>query len=771
MRVSTYLSASTFALGLAMLAAPQAAMAQEASDQTTSAEQAEEGGLRTIVVTAQRREESLQAVPVAVSAIDAQALATGAVDDLRDFAGRVPGLVVDPVNAGPSAAAIAIRGISFEDIEKSFDPAVGVVVDDVFIGTNTGQLLDAFDLESIEILRGPQGTLFGRNTIGGVINVRRSKPTGEWGVRASIGYAEYNTVRGRLVVNTPMIGDFLAFKGFFFYDNTDGYLRNVTQGNRRTNEYEVWTAGVTALITPTDDIEAVITYEHMEEDGEVATASVSNDRDLICLQVPVPGVGLVRAFQIPNNQCNRTPTNSKLLYQVFGNIQTPVRNKTDAISGTINIELGDFTLTSVTGWRKNNESVRQDFDSASINFFDTLRIQRYEQFSQEIRFAGDVTDWMDIVLGAYYFDSQYTLRQTSFFGFLGPGASAFQLSVGDSKSYAGFADARFKLSDNLTFGVGGRYTKDEKALVTNFALSPTGACPVGFAGIVAANCRGSEDFGEFTYRASLDYQFDGGQLVYASYSRGFRSGGFNGRAATPTAIGPYQPEIVDAYEIGLKADWLDRRLRTNIAIFQTDYSDKQEELVRATQAPFNAIQAQETIVENAASARIKGVELEIVALPSDDLAFNFSATYLDANYQNFVRGGVDVSDLDLRRAPKYAWSAGFDYTRPVGDGEVRWSTIFRYVDKYTTCIVADPALQAQGIITNDRRCEASEREILDSTLSYKHDFGGAQATFSVFGRNILDNRGLSSTLPVAGLFAFAGVRPPRQFGAELMLEF
>lgn len=770
MKVSTYLSASAFALGLGLLAAPTSAFAQNQAA-SEGAEVAQETGLRTIVVTAQRREESLQAVPVAVSAIDAQALATGAVDDLRDFAGRVPGLVVDPVNAGPSAAAIAIRGISFEDIEKSFDPAVGVVVDDVFIGTNTGQLLDAFDLESIEILRGPQGTLFGRNTIGGVINVRRSKPTGEWGVRASIGYAEYNTVRGRLVVNTPMIGDFLAFKGFFFYDNTDGYLRNVTQGNRRTNEYEVWTAGVTALITPTDDIEAVITYEHQEEDGEVATASVSSDLDLICLQVPVPGVGLIRAFQIPGNQCNRTPTNSKLLYDVFGNIQTPVRNKTDAISGTINIELGEFTLTSITGWRKNNESVRQDFDSASINFFDTLRIQEYEQFSQEIRFAGDVTDWMDIVLGAYYFDSTYTLRQTSFFGFLGPGASAFQLSIGDSKSYAGFADARFKLSDKLTFGVGGRYTRDEKALTTNFALSPTGACPVGFAGITLAACSASEEFGEFTYRGSLDYQFDGGQLVYASYSRGFRSGGFNGRAATPTAIGPYQPEIVDAYEIGLKADWLDRRLRTNIAIFQTDYSDKQEELVRPTVAPFNAIQAQETIVENAASARIKGIELEIVALPADDLSFNFSATYLDANYQNFVRGGIDVSDLNLRRAPKYAWSAGFDYTRPVGDGEFRWSTIFRYVDSYTTCIVTDPALQAQGIITNDRRCEASEREILDTTLSYKHDFGGAAATFSVFGRNLFDNRGLSSTLPVAGLFTFAGVRPPRQIGAEVMLEF
>ncbi|WP_373487126.1 TonB-dependent receptor [Blastomonas sp.] len=759
MRAATYLSTSVLALGLAMTATPVAAQEQ--------ASEVQETGLRTIVVTAQRREESLQEVPVAVSALDAEALSQGAIDDLRDFAGRVPGLVVDPVNAGPSAAAISIRGISFEDIEKSFDPAVGVVVDGVFIGTNTGQLLDAFDLESIEILRGPQGTLFGRNTIGGVINVQRSKPTGEFGVRASLGYAEYNTTRGRLVVNTPMIGNFLALKGFFFYDNTDGYLRNATL-NRRQPNYEIWTAGLTALITPTDDIEAVITYERIEEDGEVATASLSNNTDLICLQVPVPGLGLIRAFQIPDNQCNRTPVNSRLLYTVFGNIEQPVRNKTDAISGTINVELGNFTLTSVTGWRKNDESVRQDFDSASINFFDTLRVQRYEQFTQEVRIAGDVNSWLNLLLGAFYFDSQYQLTQTTNIGFVP--VVRTQRTTGDSKSYAAFADAQIKLSDRMTLGIGGRYTRDEKALTTNFGLNADGSCPTQL-GITVPQCSGAEDFGEFTYRASLDYKFDGGQMVYASYSRGFRSGGFNGRTATPTAIGPYQPEIVDAYEIGLKADWLDRRLRTNIALFQTDYSDKQEELVRPTPPPFNVINAQETIVENAASARIKGVELEIVAVPSDNLSFNFSATYLDANYRNFVRAGRDVSDLDLRRAPKYSWSAGFDYTRPVGDGEFQWNTIFRFIDKYTTCIVADPVLLAQNVVTNDRRCLSAERELLDSTMSYKHDFGGAEVTFSVFGRNLLDNRGLSSTLPVAGLFTFAGVRPPRQFGAEIMVQF
>jgi iron complex outermembrane receptor protein len=740
-------------------------------------EQAVEGagdeyGIREIVVTAQKRADSIQDVPVAVTAFDAQALSQSAVDDLRDFAGRVPGLVVDPVNAGPSAAAISIRGISFEDIEKSFDPSVGVVVDGVFIGTNTGQLLDAFDLESIEVLRGPQGTLFGRNTIGGVINVRRSRPSGEFGVKASLGYAEFDTWRGRLVVNTPKIGNILSLKGFFFYDDTGGYLRNVTKG-RRENDYRILTGGITALIEPADGIDIQVTYEHMDEDGETATAALSRTgTDLICLRVPVPGLGLIRAFGIPDSQCDR-PANGKSLYTTFQNIDTPVDNKTDAVTGEINVELGEFTLTSVTGWRKNKESVRQDFDSTSINFFDTLRVQNYEQFSQELRVEGDVAPWLNLLVGGYYFDSEYTLRQNTNLGFAG--AALFQLSTGKSKSYAAFADARFKFGD-LTLGLGGRYTEDKKSLVTNYGLSPDGSCPT-FLGITAAQCQGSDKFDEFTWRASLDYQIGSNQLVYASYSKGFRSGGFNGRASTPTSLGPYQPETVDAYEIGLKADWLDRRLRTNIALFQTDYNDKQEETVQPTAPPFSFINPQETVVANAAGARIKGVEFELTAVPTDSLTVSASASYLDARYRRFLRDvngdfvPDDVSDLNLRRAPDWSFSVGADYTRELGSGRFDWSTILRFVDSYTTCIVADPIALAQGIVTNDRRCTSASREILDSTLSYTVDFGGGEVKFSLFGRNLLDDRGISSTLPVAGLFTFAGVRPPRQIGGEIAIKF
>lgn len=744
------------------------------SPRDDDSEDVNETGLRVIVVTAQRREESLQSVPLAVTALDEEALENSAIDDLRDFQGRVPGLVVDQVNAGPSAAAVSIRGISFEDIEKSFDPSVGVVVDGVFIGTNTGQLLDAFDLEAIEVLRGPQGTLFGRNTIGGVINVRRSRPTGEFGVKASIGYAEFDTLRGRLVVNTPALGDFLALKGFFYYDDTEGYLENVTLGETQPN-YEVWTAGVTAGINLGGPIEALVTYEHTRERGEVSTAPLSRTgTDLICLQVPVPGLGLVRAFGIPDRECDRPITDTDGLYTVFSNIAQPVSNDTDAITGEINVDIGAFALTSITGWRRNEESVRQDFDSTSIDFFDTLRVQDYEQFSQEVRIAGDVTPWLNALLGAYYFDSEYNLDQTTNLGFVG--AQLRQFTSGTTESFAIFGDVQVELGDRITLSGGLRYTKDDKSLFTNFGFTPDGSCAT-FLGLSEDDCFGEVSFDEFTYRGAVDLQVGPDQIVYGSYSRGFRSGGFNGRAATPSSLGPFEPEIVDAFEIGLKADWLDNRLRTNFALYQTNYDNKQEEVVRATAPEFAALNPQETVVENAASARIRGFEAEIVAVPTDRLTFNASLSIIDADYRDFLRdidGDLvpdDVSSLDLRRAAPVTWSAGFDYIYPIGDSELQLNTIIRFTDEYTTCIVADPLALQRGVVTNDIRCTVDTKELLDTTLSYRVPFGRSEVKFSVFGRNLFDDRGINSTLPVAGLFTFAGVRAPRQFGAEIQFTY
>lgn len=754
----------------------------------------DDSALREIVVTAQRRSDSVQSIPVAVTALDEKLLESATLKDLRDVAGRVPSLVVDSVGAGPSAAAISIRGISFEDIEKSFDPAVGVVVDGVFIGTNTGQLLDSFDMERLEVLRGPQGTLFGRNTIGGVISVTRTKPTEEMGAKGSFAYSNYDTKRGRLVVNTGTLGGFVAIKAFGFYDNTDGYYYNATK-KKNEGQYETLTGGVSALLTPTDGVKALVTYEHMRERGETIVAPLSETRrDLICIAPGAPGFA-------PAEQCNRSVLPDRGLYTTFSEIATPVINDTDAVSANIDIDLGhNFTLTSVTGYRSNKESVTQDFDATSAKFFETQRNQKYHQFSQELRIVGDITENINLLVGGYYFNSNYKLDQKTTLGSVltgGAPATLRQYVDHTTKSYAGFADARWKITDRITFGVGGRYTRDEKEIFNNYGrigalVSLTqpnfdGKSCVAVTGVFspapglvlpvyspATNCTGSQSFGKFTWRASVDYQLAESQRIYASYNKGFRSGGFNGRASGPTTLGPYDPETVDAFEVGLKADWLDRTLRTNIAAYYTKYNNKQEEIVQAS--PPGSSSPQETVVKNASSATIKGVEIEVVAEPTRGLVFSGSATYTDAKFDNFmndVNGDLipdNVSTLTLRRAPKFQWSVGMDYSHPLGNGTFDFSTTLRFQSKYQTCIAINRPIV--GAVTNDNRCITEDREDLSAQASYTFNIAdGRNIRVSIFGRNLTDNRGLAATLPVAGLFTFGTAKPPRTYGAEVSFKF
>ena len=783
------LNGATFAV--ALLAQP--VLAQTAAPAAAAAPD-DNGALREIVVSAQRRQDSVQSIPVAVTALDQKLLDAATIEDIRDLAGRVPSLVVDNVAAGPSAAAISIRGISFEDIEKSFDPAVGVVVDGVFIGTNTGQLLDSFDMERLEVLRGPQGTLFGRNTIGGVISVTRTKPTDEFGVKGQFAYSSYDTKRGRLVVNTGKLGDVLAVKAYGFYDNTDGYYQNVTK-NKREGQYETLTGGITALITPADGIRASFNYEHMRERGETIVASLSESgRDVICAAPGAPG------FAKPS-ECNRSLLEDRGLYTTSSEIATPVRNDTDSVTANIDIDIGDFTLTSVTGYRKNTESVVQDFDATAALFFETRRDQKYHQFSQELRVVGDITDNINLLVGGFYFDSNYKLDQNTTLGAVLAGGAPAQLRQyvdHTTKSYAGFADARIKLSDTLSIGVGGRYTHDDKKIFNNYGrigalvglTQPTfdGKSCVGVTGVFspapgvvlpvyapANNCSGQKGFSKFTWRGSIDYEFSDAQRVYASYNRGFRSGGFNGRASGPTTLGPYDPETVDAFEVGLKADWFDRTLRTNFAAYYTKYNNKQEEIVQAS--PPGSASPQETVVKNASSANIKGFEAEIILQASRELSLYGSFTYTDAKFSNFlndVNGDLipdDVSTLTLRRAPKVQFALGLDYSREIGNGRLDFNTTLRYQDAYQTCIAPNKPIII-GAVRNDDRCLTNNREDLAAQIAYTFNIADKkEVRFAIFGRNLTDNRGLAATLPVAGLFTFGAARPPRTWGAEIGFKF
>jgi iron complex outermembrane recepter protein len=701
-----------------------------------------------IIVTGRLRgDESVQDVPLAVTVVSTEQLATQGALTAEDIETLAPNLVIDPVNAGPGGGAISLRGVSFEDIEKSFEPTVGLVVDGVFLGTNTGVLSNAFDFEQVEVLRGPQGTLFGRNTIGGVINIRRSRPTKELGLRAEATFGNFGRRELNAVVNVGD-GDIFGLKVWGYDRQFDGFYHNVTL-DRTTGENTNTNVGASLLIEPTPDLEFLFVAEYTEIGGDPAVSSLSNNTDAICA-----GLGAL----IPG-QCNRGNNNSDL-YTVFANEVGLIEFDEIALSGQINWDIGGLTVTSITALRDSDERVVQDFDATSIPFFQTDRIQDYRQFSQELRVGGEFTEGLSGVLGLFYWDSEYQLEQITT---LPGGAQQTPFTDHSTQSFAIFGDFDVSLTDRLRLSLGARYSWDDKEFTRTIA-----------PGVAFSN---EDSWSEFTPRVSLDYSLTDDNLIYAAYARGYRAGGFNGRANSESAVATaFDTEIVDSYELGLKNSFLNGDLIINLAVFYSDYNDKQEDVVQAT--PPGSPNPQETVTLNAASATIKGLEVDLRARLFEGFSLIGALGLLDADYDSFFvdlnLNGVqdpneDASGRLLRRAPDVTFSIAANYETPVTDrSDIAFNLRFSTTSEYQTTIVPAPGNFGQ----NDPRGLRAPFSDLAAAITYSFDINdNSEAYVRVFGRNLLDEQVLSAALPVAGLFTFGSGVPPRQYGVTVGVDF
>jgi iron complex outermembrane receptor protein len=739
----TFAAALAGGVCLAALAWSAPVLAQEGARATADEEE------RVIIVTGRLRgDESVQDVPLAVTVVSTEQLATQGALTAEDVETLAPNLVIDPVNAGPGGGAISLRGVSFEDIEKSFEPTVGLVVDGVFLGTNTGILSNAFDFEQVEVLRGPQGTLFGRNTIGGVINIRRSRPTKEFGVRAEATFGNYGRRELNAVVN---LGDedIFGLKLWGYDREFDGFYKNVTL-NRTTGTNSNTNIGAALLVEPTPDLEFLLIAEYTEIGGDPAVSSLSNSNDLIC-RPPFGGL-------IPG-QCNRG-NNNRDLYTVFANEIGLIDFDEVALSGQINWDIGGLTVTSITALRDSDERVVQDFDATSIPFFQTDRIQDYRQFSQELRVGGEFAKGLSGVVGLFYWENEYQLEQLTL---LPGGTRLISGTDHNTQSFAIFGDFDVSLTDRLRLSLGARYSWDDKEFTRTIA-----------PGVAFSN---KDSWSEFTPRVSLDYALSPDNLVYASYARGYRSGGFNGRASSASSVATsYDPEIVDSYEVGLKNTFLGGDLIVNLAAFYSDYKDKQEEVVQPT--PPGSPDPQETVTLNAASATIKGLEVDLRARLFEGLTVTGALGLLDANYDSFfidrnLNGvqdpGEDVSSRRLRRAPKTTFSIAADYKTAVSDrSELALNLRLSHTSSYQTTIVPAPGNFGQ----NDPRGLREPFSDLAAAVTYTFDINDtSKAYVRVFGRNLLDERVLNAALPVAGLFTFGSGVPPRQYGVTVGVNF
>ncbi len=575
-----------------------------------AAEEAEPGD---IIVTARRREESLQDTPVAITAINAAMIENRAATTIGDLMGAAPNLLITQQNSGAQAANLSIRGLTYADIEKSQDPTVGVVIDGVFIGTNTGQLLDFFDIAQVEVLRGPQGTLFGRNTIGGVINIQRTRPKDQFSAKFEASYGQFNSLSARGVMHIPLIsnddGTGLFTKLFYFHSESDGFHRNFVTGARAGGSNNE-NYGISILARPSDRFDALLTVERLVQQFDPVNSNIARTGELFCL------------FE-PARECNRNTTSD--LYTVF-NSPADSRYRAPAVTLEMNADLGGVKLTSVSSIRRGFEFQTQDFDASSVDLYFTRREQNYRQISQEVRAAGKLGDAFDYVVGGYYFRSRYHLVQhTRLFAFntaIDPLVADTnpQTVDGRSRSAAIFGDFNWSFADQFRLSFGGRYTWDRKSLRNAFAT--------GLVGL------GSASFSKFTPKVGVDFRPNDDTMFYASWSRGYRSGGFSPRAATAlTANVAYQPETVDSYEVGAKLSLLDNRVQFNLAAFYSDYQDLQQN----TTIPGGPT-GNQTITSNVGSASIKGIEVDFTAKLAEGFRLNGSLGLTDSSFKGFIAG-------------------------------------------------------------------------------------------------------------------------------------
>jgi iron complex outermembrane receptor protein len=742
-----------------------------AQDQGASA-QNEVAGIGEIIVSARRRDESIQDTPIAVTAIAPSQLEGAAAVTIGDLQGAAPNVLITQQSSGASAANISIRGIAFADIEKSFDPSIGVNVDGVYIGTSTGQFLDFFDIESIEILRGPQGTLFGRNTIGGVINIKRTRPTGEWGGKFEVGTGRFGARSLKAVINVPIVEGVLSAKFFEMHTETDGYYRDVAgrSAPRGGNNNENF--GAAFLLTPNDQFDALLTLEKQVQDFEGIQGSSSQAGDLFCLVGSPP--------MICGNNTTDDPYTINPMIDLLTGKRIPYIGEYRAPAATLemNYDAGAIKFTSVTSYRKMTEEQQQDYSTSGLYW--TNRFQKYKQFSQELRGAGRIGDSFDYVAGVYYFKSRYVINQeTHVFGPL----TSVQDTTGWSESYAGFADFNWEVVDRVRLSGGGRWTHDKKSLETGFVDTFNPA--VSFQ-----SPKKSTTWSKFTPKVGLDYRPTDSLMVYGSWSRGFRSGGYNGRGLTPfSAALPYNPETVDAFEIGLKSTWWDDRISLNLAAFHSKYNDIQQSTTVSTPGGTG----NETIVTNAASAKIKGVELDLVARLTEEFTVKSSVGFTDAKFGDFltdapvagVRRTFDFSNVNLIYAPKmtFALNGEYEQAAPIGslDGNVKLMAGFRYLSAYDQQIAADAATVIPGTGTivverNDPTLRSDKQYLVDASISYVWAMGGAdgKARVTVYGRNLFDDRGTQTSFTVGNspiLWRFVGMREPRTYGVQFGYEF
>lgn len=743
-----------FAAALLASSAMMSATQAWAQDKPQDSAGDQGGNVNEIIVYGQKGAsgQRVQDVPVAITAVNSEVIAETNSVDLQDIGRLAPNTQLQPVSTFPGYANFTIRGIGVNNSVRTVDPAVNIVVDGMTLGFQVGTVLDTFDLESIEILRGPQGILFGRNTTGGAVYLRTARPIDRTRVRAEFTVGNYGRIDASASIEGP-IGENIRAKLAVLTRNQDGYYKDNNGGtfvpapgnpsgqqpanpavDQVRNESIVLKPTIT--FEPSSNFDVTVFGQYLKENGGGMAS-----------RIRYPAVRQISGTLARDTYGYTPPADPNEINVNQGDHDI----KAWHLIAESNLHLSHGVVTNVLAYRDIKYNASIDLDGSPFPLLEfPFNEEKGDQFSAELRYASDFSDHFDFVAGAFYFDQRFSVTERR-------QVNLTQFFEGDftqkQSSWALFANANVHLGEKLTFTLGGRYTKERKSIdLRTVALCSS---TIGWSGCNGIPLAGKKSWNDFSPKVGIQFEPNDDLLLYASWTRGFRSGNFFSRIVTTPAttvaaaaaqLGPVEPETVDAYEVGLKSTLADGRVVLNLAGFRSDYADIQRTIAIPGGAALQALQ-------NAAAAKIYGIELETQIEPVDNLKFTANVGWTDAGFDSFV-GRTNFKQLKFDRVPEWTLYLAGSYDIAAGSGTLTPRVSYSYRDHFFTDVNNTPELAQKSY------------GLLDASLTFKSD---RNWSLSLFGRNLTKTDYIDVAIGSAyGNLAVGGA--PRTWGLQFKID-
>jgi iron complex outermembrane receptor protein len=715
------MSCAALALAAAWTGAPamaQAAEPPEPEAADTAAPDAADGE-ETVYVTAQRYTTALQRTPIAMSVLSGERLTESGINNTSDLALHTPGFVLT-TNIVQGQAYI--RGIGTDIASISADTSVAFMLDGVYLPRLSTSLQDFFDVDRVEVLKGPQGTLYGRNATGGVVNIVSELPSQTFGAKADILFGNYNQQRYRASVTGPLT-DTVSARLTLIRRSRDGYVDNLLTGDDVDN-VDNWAGRAMLLWQPNEDLDILLSGD-ISDDGGAPSSSVRIVSDT------APAI-LFGGTVLPDP------------YDVYLNFKPSVDNKQSGGSAKVTWRMGDLTFTSLTAARQSKFKLVLDLDGTEVNWFThDPDIQHSDTFSQEFQLSGTSGN-LEWVAGLFYFREEADSSYNLFLPLVG--VNVRPEATNTTNAYAAFAQASYAVTDSVKLTAGARYSYEEKdASVDSF-----------FNNALVGSFDGSDNWNAFTPKFGIEYYPDDDSMLYVSATRGFKSGGFNSTAIQDPQ--GFEPEYIWAYEAGYKGSLADGRVKLNLAAFYYDYTDLQ--VNKYTSGSL-------VTLENAASATVKGIEADISARVTDYWNIGGSIAWLDATYDDFdsvdpdapAAGLADLSGNQLVRAPKLSFNLNTDVRIPLGES---WDLVARTEYSYRSKIYFTPF--------NNPEVAQDGFGLWDASLTFEPREGDWHVR--LFVKNITEEfyyQEMARSASIVGTIGWPG--EPRTFGIEFGVDY